>query len=461
MIFLVLIFSSLMVLLISQYSMVQLGQANGNTILAVNLPEKYLKDLTINLIAREYTLSCYKIFYRHLIALIIFIFTRNYVMISTLLTLVYCISLSIFYMLSFDKYRKQIIKIKREQNLYHGDKHIVTIDTQITKIKDTFLLSRKHFIPPIVITIIFATIMFSNQTNIEIMISIPIFLLVLLSVTNIVTYEILMRMPTKLYSEDTDLNIALNKSFKMEWSRAFIISMYTNIAYIPIFIMSNRYNYNEYILVFGILIVSMLTVVVMIIAYNRVKNSRNELLELSQSDKNQYYLDDDDNYILGGLYYNKNNSSTFVEKRVLGMGLTINLATKLGQLYAIITGIMMIGLIFFLITQIPLDFWKGTTFTQNGDIITINAPSYVIDFDINDIVSIEILEELPNLLKINGVATNTIYLGNFLIKDEGSAKIYINRNVKKYIYITLSTDERIILNGENIEVTDNYYLQLS
>lgn len=472
-VFFIIVLCNFMVLLISQYSMLMLGKSDGNSILAVNFPSKYLNDLTLNLIAREYTLTCYKIFYPHLVLLLLFYFAKDYAMISINLTLMYCLSLSICYMIVFDKYRKKIIKVKRDQGWYFGEKNIVTVDTEVTRIKESFMLSRKWFIPPVMLTTFTAMILFSNPINVAGSWGVSIGVLILLFATHIISYEILMRMSSKVYSENTDINIALNLSFKQEWSRAFIYCSYTNAIIVPLFNMLNRYeDLNIYLLVTCILLLILIPTLIMILTHKKVTHERNKFILFQESattkgkkkkskpSNNTYFTDEDDHYILGGFYYNKNNPSTFVEKRVLGMGLTINLATMWGKIYMVATAVMMVGLLIFTVSQIPLDFWQGATITQEEDIITINAHSYTSKLNVNDIVSVELLDELPRLIKNNGTGTNKILLGNFSIQDYGKGELFINKQVQSYILIELISGEYVLLNSMDEVTTLEYYQML-
>lgn len=455
--FLIIVFCNFMVLLVSQYSMLMLGKNDGNSILAVNFPTKYLNDLTLNTIAREYSLKCYQIFYAHLISLVLFFFARNYAMISVTMTLIYCFSVSICYMIVFDKYRKQIIKIKREQGWYFSEKHIVTVDTEVSRIKESFMFSRKWFIPPILLTIILSYVLFSNPYNVANSWTLSIGLIILLFAGFIISYEVLMRMASKVYSENTEINKALNLSFKQEWSKAFVYCSYTNILIVPILNMVNRYDdLNVFLFSTCIILLIVLPCVITILTHQKVKSERNKFVILDD-EKTKYFTDDDDHYILGGFYCNPNNPSTFVEKRVLGMGLTINIATKWGKIYTVATIIMMIGLFLFCISQIPTDFWKGATITTNGDILTINAHSYTSNLDKNDIKSVQLIEELPRLTKTNGTATDKILLGKFSAQDLGEVRLFVNQEVLNYILIELIEGDYIILNSVDIETTEKYY----
>lgn len=468
--FLIMIFCNLIVLISSQYSMLMLGKSDGNSILAVNFPTEYLKDLTLNLIAREYTLNCYKIFYPHLVTLLLFYFTKDYQMISINLTLIYCFSLSICYMLAFNKYRKKIIKVKREQGWYFDEKSIITVDTEVSRIKESFMLPRKWFIPPILLTVVTAIVLFSNPLNVAGSWNLSKAILALLFITYIISYEILMRMSSKVYSDDTEINIALNLSFKQEWSKAFIYCSYTNVILVPLLNMTNRFeDLNMYLFITCLILITLLPLAIIIWTCKKVKHERNKFILLQDSvtpkskkkkgkpSTRTYFTDEDDHYILGGFYHNKSNPSTFVEKRVLGMGLTINLATKWGKIYMGATIILMLGLFLFTVSQIPLDFWHGATLTQDGDTITINAHSYTSELNINDINSVEMIDELPKLSKTNGTATNKVLLGSFSIQGYGKGELFINREVENYILIKLNNDEYIILNSINEETTLEYY----
>ncbi len=456
--FLMTMFCNFIVLILSQYTMLMLGKSDGNSILAVNFKTEYLNYLTLNLIAREYSLTCYKVFYSYLFALILFYFAKDYYMILINLTLIYCFAISLSYMIVFNKYRKKIIKIKHEQGWYFGNKQIVTVDTEVTRIKECFMLPRKWFIPPIILTAILSMILFSNPINVANSWTLSILMLIFLFATYIVSYELLMRMSSKVYSDDTEINKALNLSFKQEWSKAFIYCSYTNILIVPLFNMMNRYSeINIYLLISCILMLIILPLIIIITTHQKVKLERNKFIILNDKTSNKYFVDDDEHYILGGFYHNKNNPSTFVEKRVLGMGLTINLATTWGKIYMVATIILMLGLFLFTVSQIPLDFWKGATITGEGDNLTINAHSYSQTLNKNDITSIELIDELPKLVKTNGIGTNKVLLGSFSIQDLGKGKLYINLEVPTYILIELTNGEYIILNSIDTETTEKYY----
>ena len=88
--------------------------------------------------------------------------------------------------------------------------------------------------------------------------------------------------------------------------------------------------------------------------------------------------------------------------------------------------------------------------------VKINAPLYGIEFNVEDIEKVEIVDKLKVKLRINGIGMDEYSVGNFNVEGYGKCKLYIYNDVKPYILIK-SNDEIIFINGENEEETLRYY----
>lgn len=78
----------------------------------------------------------------------------------------------------------------------------------------------------------------------------------------------------------------------------------------------------------------------------------------------------------------------------------------------------------------------------------------------SDIVSVELLDELPRLIKNNGTSTNKILLGNFSLQDYGKGELFINKQAQSYILIELISGEYVLLNAIDDATTLEYYSNL-
>ena len=88
--------------------------------------------------------------------------------------------------------------------------------------------------------------------------------------------------------------------------------------------------------------------------------------------------------------------------------------------------------------------------------VKINAPLYGIEFNVEDIEKVEIVDKLKVKLRINGIGMDEYSVGNFNVEGYGKCKLYIYNDVKPYILIK-SNDEIIFINGENEEEKLRYY----
>ena len=88
--------------------------------------------------------------------------------------------------------------------------------------------------------------------------------------------------------------------------------------------------------------------------------------------------------------------------------------------------------------------------------VKINAPLYGIEFNVEDIEKVEIVDKIKVKLRINGIGMDEYSVGNFNVEGYGKCKLYIYNDVKPYILIK-SNDEIIFINGENEEETLRYY----
>src|SRR5690606_34185800 len=86
---------------------------------------------------------------------------------------------------------------------------------------------------------------------------------------------------------------------------------------------------------------------------------------------------------------------------------------------------------------------QNNTIEIKEDIIQISG-NYGMDLPINNIQSVELVNELPEItLKINGFALETIEKGLFKTADDKEVKLLINSQNKPFILIRTKTNEKI------------------
>jgi hypothetical protein len=98
------------------------------------------------------------------------------------------------------------------------------------------------------------------------------------------------------------------------------------------------------------------------------------------------------------------------------------------------------------------------TMVSDNNTIEIQAPMYGYQFDANDIVSIDMIDDIPGGIRTNGISTNRYSLGNFDINGYGKSKLYVVWGAP-YIVIELD-DLYVFINGDTEDQTQDYYNQL-
>ena len=81
--------------------------------------------------------------------------------------------------------------------------------------------------------------------------------------------------------------------------------------------------------------------------------------------------------------------------------------------------------------------------------------------NINKIKSIEIIDNVDIIIKLNGAGIGNTHKGLYRIREYGNAKLYINNdNIKYNIIITSKDNDYFILNLKNKEDTEKLYNEL-
>lgn len=269
-------------------------------------------------------------------------------------------------------------------------------------------------------------------------------------------YKIYSKIRTEVISEDSNANLAYNTIFKRTWTLGTIIAaaIQSISMLFMFFILLNK---NNSIMVFVLSIVIPAAIIFMGIIYinNKVKQEQSRILNTC---KNPIYTDNDE-FWSKGVYNNPNDRSVTVEDRT-GYGITYNLATKKGRIIyygsLLFVAVLIMGLT---LNMIRFDHAKFTLNIDNN-IVKINAPTYGMEFDIEDIEAVKVIDKLPTGIRTNGVGASTYNLGNFSINGYEKCKLSIYFENSNCIGIKLKDGTYIFFNNKSNEETLKYYEEL-
>lgn len=94
------------------------------------------------------------------------------------------------------------------------------------------------------------------------------------------------------------------------------------------------------------------------------------------------------------------------------------------------------------------------------DKIEISDLFYSMNINYSDIDTALYKTEWVVGARVNGTATSKISCGNFKNSDYGNYKLYINNEVKSYIYVKLKDNTIIVFNSSTTDETWQMYKQL-
>lgn len=247
----------------------------------------------------------------------------------------------------------------------------------------------------------------------------------------------------KEYLEDERV-IQLCKLYNRELKRIAVL-----FAVLPIFFFFIKYNSITFtfwmIWMFGLI----LGIFIPYIRYNK----KLTLLKVQQQ-----WGDIDSNWIYGLFYYNRNDKKIMVEKRV-GIGTTLNMATKPAK--------WIIGISFCSILIVPilcvwlwfLEFTPIQLKIQENQIIAEHlGEEYLIN--LKDITDVKLIDQLPSAKKVIGTNLDNLDKGSFSVESYGDCKLCLNPQNQSFIVIYTNKDI-YILSDKDDKVTNAIYEQIS
>ena len=150
--------------------------------------------------------------------------------------------------------------------------------------------------------------------------------------------------------------------------------------------------------------------------------------------------DEDDAWLGGVLYYNPSDNRTMVAKR-LGIGTTVNLATKGGKLYlitvaAVLLLCLLIGPILGMVDAAP----PRLEVTSGNTLVALHGSKEKYTIPLDEITEVELRDSLPESSRVFGVGMPHYLEGDFSVSGEGSAKFCLDPTAP--VFLRVETESR-------------------
>jgi len=266
-------------------------KANGNILLGVTLPYDALKDGAVTAIVKKFRKTSSLLLLKCYLLTLPLVFISGFVSISMMYIFIWFTAVIIANQKTIRKYWNELYALKRENQWWVGTRNIVSVDTEVSRLKDTFPVSRAWFVIPLIISLFpIADILYTEGSEIP---SLSLFG-TLTVIFLFFIYMIYVRARTVAYSDNTEVNAILNRVYKREWTRCLVIVatvssiFFTVSTYLQ---MDASSTYFTEMLIVIVIFTNIFIALPMVYAYNKVRNARNKFLRLLNE---EVYTDDDE-----------------------------------------------------------------------------------------------------------------------------------------------------------------------
>jgi len=249
-------------------------------------------------------------------------------------------------------------------------------------------------------------------------------------------------------SEDSDVNMNYARAKKQAWKNCWLVCAWVNTAFTWVMLLLV---YLRDWMIGGIIVGSIAYgIAIIVAAMNLIKKLRaiNESYEEKRTIVDA--VEDDKNWIYGLIYYNKNDKHFMVESR-MGTGTTLNLAKKIGMITYAFSALVLLIIPVMCVWMIMLEFTPIESKIVEDKIVCQHLS---IDYEIplDEIEEYTVVEDLPEMIKVNGLGMDNVLSGTYEIYREGMFETFLNPQNDMFLKIK-TADEEYYISGQDDEET--------
>ncbi len=427
---------------------------NGAYYMGITIPKEHRDEESVKNIKAEYMRSWKRISLIGVVTCFTILIFYDYVSIQMVYILTWFFVLMYAYQNSLKKCGWKLYNWKIEQDWYKGSENggrLCRIDTALTSSKKKMPISPYCGVLPM------AMVGFCVFRYCAVDFSVVSCSFAACAVMFFVIYFVIARSRTKVYCDDSEVNIAINRSVKYEWSRCMMLHSFM-AAFIALvlslgYTSGTQLNGGKMFAYLGyamIMLCSLGSFAALVVAYTNVQKVKN------QAGAVQYY-DDDDIYYLTG---KKNPNAPRLMERRVGIGFSLNAGSKVDLVVIGITMLFTVVLALFLakydLANVSLDI---TSDDSGRKIAYVEAAGERSQFYLDEITDVELLDALPDMSKNVGYDGTVYNIGSFNVSDYGKCDTYIC--LKTPMAVVVRTADRVyVFNDETADGTRQMYESL-
>lgn len=238
------------------------------------------------------------------------------------------------------------------------------------------------------------------------------------------------RQKTEVISTQSDVNINYARAKKNIWKDFWLQSSWATTAYVWVCAIALIfYDWFDWVILAGCVVYTFVVMGLAVPVMRKIKE-----VEARYEKERDIEIDgDDDRYwICGLLYNNPKNKHTMVSQRV-GMGTTINIATKAGKIWCAVTVIVMLS-VPVLCGWVIFEEFTPISLSIKEDELHANHLKLEHELSLAEIENLELVDDLPKLTKSVGSAMDTLAKGTFRVKGTGEkCVLFLNPQNEKFL----------------------------
>lgn len=171
------------------------------------------------------------------------------------------------------------------------------------------------------------------------------------------------------------------------------------------------------------------------------------------------YVDEDDHWVFGIFYYNPDDTKLIVNERV-GINTSVNLARPAGKAIAVVLACLLLCL--------PVagafmaeEFGAPVTLELSEQTIRAHHSLTTYEIDMDDVASVELVDQLPQMTRTFGGASETFLEGDFSSDVYGSLKVCLDPEVGPWLLVRTRSGATYLLGASDTAQTEGAYEEVT
>lgn len=255
--------------------------------------------------------------------------------------------------------------------------------------------------------------------------------------------RVLYRQRTEVLDRNSDLNLALTRIRRRQWSRVNLWLSYLTGLFSIVFWCVMRFTFGEtLVLLAGV----GYTLGVVGVAASGEFACRRAQERLSLLSNQPVYADQDQYWPLGMFYYNPGDPRLIIQNRT-GLSTTMNLARPMGKLLVGVAAACLLS-IPVLCGWLMAEEFTPLTVTVSNDRLLINHITQEVSLPLSDIGAAAPLSALPPCRKVFGSNLDTLFKGTFEVEGYGVCTLYLNPKAPPFVVLDTGQGRYLLPAGE-------------